>query len=396
MPRFNPLVSALTPPPIPSVHAWGRLYDGRLGPLLDLSQAVPGYPPHPELLERLSRAAHDPASASYGPIEGDGALRAALAVHQNELYGGTLGVENIHVTAGCNQAFVSASLAVAEPGSRILLSNPFYFNHETTLKMFGIDVGTVDCPADRGFLPDPAALAAAITPQVRAFAVVSPNNPTGAIYPPELLEALYRVCAAHGIWLIVDETYRDFLPVELRVPHRLFRGPRWDETLISLYSFSKSFCVPGYRLGAVTGSPRLIGEIAKIMDNLQICAPRVGQIAVAETLASLGDWREANRHEIAARAAALRSVVAAAPGWEIDAIGAYFAFVRHPFADRTSACVAERLAREAGVVTVPGSYFGPGQERHLRFAFANAPVPAIAGLAERLRLAGSDREPAAR
>ncbi|MCE1235861.1 MAG: aminotransferase [Hyphomicrobiales bacterium] len=384
MPRFNPLVSDLATPPIPSVHAWGRAYDGRLGPLIDLSQAVPGYPPHPDLLDRLGRAARDPTTASYGAIEGDEALRQALAAHQNELYGSNLSKENIHITAGCNQAFVCAALAVAEPGSRILLSNPFYFNHETSLKMFGIGVGVVDCPADRGFLPDPATLEAAIGPDVRAFAVVSPNNPTGAIYPPDLLEALRRVCERRGIWFILDETYRDFLPATARVPHDLFLRPGWDETLISLYSFSKSFCVPGYRLGAVTGSPRLITEIAKIMDNLQICAPRVGQIAVAETLGSLADWREGNRGEIAARAAELRRVVDAAPGWEIGAIGAYFAFVRHPFAEETSTSVSERLARDAGVVTVPGAYFGPGQERHLRFAFANAPVAAIAGVAERL------------
>lgn len=384
MPRFNTLVSDLSTPPIPSVHAWGRAYDGSRGPTIDLSQAVPGYPPHPSLLERLARAAADPAAASYGPIEGDAALRRALARHQSALYGAALSPDNIHITAGCNQAFVCASLAIAEPGSRILLTNPFYFNHETSLKMFGIGVGVVDCPAENGFLPDPATLDAAITPDVRAFAVVSPNNPTGAIYPPALLEELRRVCAARGIWFIVDETYRDFLPATERVPHGLFGVDGWDETVISLYSFSKSFCVPGYRLGAVTGAPRLIAEIAKIMDNLQICAPRVGQIAVAETLDGLADWREANRAEIAARATALRATLAAAPGWEIGAIGAYFAFVRHPFPTLRSAAVSERAAREVGVVTVPGEFFGPDQEAYLRFAFANASVEVIGGIADRL------------
>lgn len=384
MPRFNPLVADLSTPPIPSVHAWGRAYDGSRGALIDLSQAVPGYPPHPSLLEALARAAADPATASYGAIEGDAALRRALALHQNEVYGSALTPDNIHITAGCNQAFVCATLAIAESGSRILLSNPFYFNHETSLKMFGIGVGVVDCPAENGFLPDPATLEAAIAPDVRAFAVVSPNNPTGAIYPPALLEDLRRVCAARGIWFIVDETYRDFLPATQRVPHGLFGVDGWDETVISLYSFSKSFCVPGYRLGAVTGAPQLIAEIAKIMDNLQICAPRVGQIAVAETLESLGDWREANRAEIAARAAALRATLASAPGWEIGAIGAYFAFVRHPFPTLRSAAVSERAAREVGVVTVPGEFFGPGQERYLRFAFANASGDVISGIADRL------------
>ena len=266
----------------------------------------------------------------------------------------------------------------------MLLTNPFYFNHEGTLKMFGVGVGLVNCPEECGFLPDPETLEDAITPDVRAFAIVSPNNPCGAIYPPELIEALFQVCRRKDIWLILDETYRDFLPPRSRRPHALFDHPDWDQTLISLSSFSKSFCIPGYRLGAVTTSPRMVAELVKIMDHLQICAPRVGQIAVAEALPQLDDWREENRYEIAARAAKLKEVIAHSPGWEIGAIGAYFAYIRHPFRGESSKSVAERLARVAGVITIPGGYFGPGQEDHLRVAFANASADIISLIEARL------------
>lgn len=390
MPRLNPLVADLAPPPIPSVQAWARAYNGSFGPTVDLSQAVPGYPPHPDLIDDLVVAAADPSTAAYGPIEGDRALREALAADESALYDAAIAIDNIHITAGCNQAFICAALAVAEPGSRVLLSNPFYFNHETSLRMFGIGIGLVDCPAETGFLPDLEALDAAITPDVRAFAVVSPNNPTGAVYPPSLLAALLELCRRRGIWLILDETYRDFLPAEARRPHDLFLRSGWGDGLISLYSFSKSFCVPGYRLGAVTASPAVVAEIAKIMDNLQICAPRIGQVAVAKALPQLGAWREANRAEITFRATALRAAIAAADGWEIGAVGAYFAFVRHPFEDLPSARVAEELARRAGVVTVPGSYFGPGQDDYLRFAFANATAETIGLLPERILQLGTD------
>ena len=389
MPRLNPLVADLAPPPIPSVQAWARAYDGSLGPTVDLSQAVPGYPPHPELIALLRAAAANPSTAAYGPIEGERALRDALAADESTLYGAAIAADNIHITAGCNQAFICAALAVAEPGSRVLLSNPFYFNHETSLRMFGIGIGLVDCPAEGGFLPSLEALDEAITPDVRAFAVVSPNNPTGAVYPPALLADLLELCRRRGIWLILDETYRDFLPAEARRPHDLFLRSGWGDGLISLYSFSKSFCVPGYRLGAVTASPAVVAEIAKIMDNLQICAPRVGQIAVAEALPRLGAWRETNRAEITLRANALKAAIAEADGWEIGAVGAYFAFVRQPFAGGPSARVAEELARRAGIVTVPGSYFGPGQDEYLRFAFANATAPTIGLLPARLGQLGT-------
>src|SRR5215510_10272247 len=116
MPRFNPLVDKLMPPPIPFVFAWASAYDGRHGPLIDLSQAVPGYPAHPEMLELLGEFAASAAYTGYGPIEGEAELRQAYAAHVSEVYGAHVGSASIHITAGCNQAFVCAAMTVAGPG----------------------------------------------------------------------------------------------------------------------------------------------------------------------------------------------------------------------------------------------------------------------------------------
>ncbi len=385
MPAFNPLVEKLSPPPVPSVAAWGRAYDGSKGPLIDLSQAVPGYPAHAEMLRLLGEASSSTAYTGYGPIEGETELRRVYAEHVSEVYGASLALENVHITSGCNQAFVCAAMTVAGPGNTVLMTEPFYFNHETTLAMMGVKTAFVPCAAENGFLPDLVGIEAAITPEVRALALVSPNNPTGAIYPASLLEAIFKLCRDKGIWLILDETYRDFMPVANQAPHSLFSLSGWEETLISLYSFSKSFCIPGHRLGAITAGAEAINQIAKIMDNLQICAPRAAQGAVAKALPLLADWREENRQEIGRRAAALKSVMRAVNDWKLDAIGAYFAFVRHPFPGKSSAEVAEKLAKQAGIVCIPGAYFGDSQQNYLRFAFANADVETITRLEERLK-----------
>ncbi|WP_152339354.1 aminotransferase [Pseudorhizobium flavum] len=384
MPAFNPLVEKLAPPPVPSVFAWGRAYDGSRGPLIDLSQAVPGYPPHPDMLTLLGEMASSTAYCGYGPIEGDADLRRAYAEHVSQVYGATLTPENTHVTSGCNEAFASAAMTVAGPGQTVLMTNPFYFNHDTTLAMMGVKMRSVACRPEDGFLPKPDTIAAAITPEVRALALVSPNNPTGAVYPPDLLLAIFELCRAKDIWLILDETYRDFLPEAGRAPHGLFAQGDWQERLISLYSFSKSLCIPGHRLGAITAGAKTVEQIAKVMDNLQICAPRSAQAAVARALPILAGWREGNRQEIVRRAEALTVTMAKLPEWRVDSLGAYFAFVRHPFPALGSADVAERLAREAGVICIPGAYFGEGQEAYLRFAFANADVETISLLKERL------------
>lgn len=383
-PRFNPLIERISPPPVPSVQAWARAYDGVRGPLIDLSQAVPGYPAHPAMLEILGKAASSKAYTGYGPIEGERVLRETYATHVSEVYGAALVAENIHVTSGCNQAFICAAMAVAGAGDAVLMTEPYYFNHETTLAMLGIRTRFIACAAENSFLPTVEAIADALQPDVKALALVSPNNPTGAVYPPELLAAIADLCRTKGIWLILDETYRDFLPSAGSSPHDLFRLDGWEKFIVSLYSFSKSFCIPGHRLGAITAGPAFIAQVAKIMDNLQICAPRSAQAAVAEALPLLSDWREENRQEILRRADALKRVMAALPDWQLAAVGAYFAFVRHPFAGTQSATVAEALARRVGVSCIPGGYFGVRQEGYLRFAFANADVAGIDRLAERL------------
>ncbi len=383
--KSNSLVARLSPPPIPSVVAWGREYKGSKGPLIDLSQAVPGYPAHPEMLRLLGDTAAQQAMTGYGPIEGEPLLRQAYAAHVAELYGADISAGNIHITAGCNQAFMCTAIALAGAGDTVALTNPFYFNHDTTLSMLGIGRRLVECDPATGFLPDLGSAEAALAAGAKMLAVVTPNNPTGAVYPPQLLHELFSLCRKYGAWLLVDETYRDFLAEGYGRPHALLSEPGWEDTLVLLYSFSKSFCIPGHRLGAVTAGLGLVAEIAKVMDNMQICAPRSAQIAVASALPVLADWRAGNRLEIARRADALRSAFSGLVGWEIAAIGAYFAFVRHPFEGRSSSEIAEELARKRGVVCIPGAYFGEGQERYLRLAFANADVTSIGLLPDRLR-----------
>ena len=381
---FNPAISRLTAPPVSVVQDWRASYDGARGQLIDMSQAVPGYAAHPDMTAALESAAANPDSARYGRVEGDLDLREAYAAHLDALYGASVTAAEIHITSGCNQAFVDLILAVAGHGDEILMTRPCYFNHESTLGMLGVGIGYVDCHAENGMLPTPADIDASIGPNTRALAIVSPNNPCGSIYPAGLLTDIFTLCRDRGIWLILDETYRDFLPVPDARPHDLLATDGWQDTLVQLYSFSKSYCMPGHRLGAVTAGSGFVFELAKIIDNIQICAPRAPQMAVTPMLKDLAGWREENRQRIAARSAIFGEVMSGLDGWELLCTGAYFGYVRHPFAGEASLDVAKRMARESGVLTIPGTFFGDGQEDFLRFAFANAGRDVIAALPDRL------------
>lgn len=388
MPLINPLVAGTASPPIPEAQGWLARYDGAQGRPINLSQAVPGTPPHPDLQAWLAEAAADPASAGYGPITGDLALREAYAAEVARVYGGVVTPANIAITAGCNQAFVVTMMALAQAGDAVILPSPWYFNHSMTLDMLGIATRTLPCRAERGFVPEVAEAEALIDARTRAIVLVSPNNPTGAIYPPATIAAFHALCERRGLWLVLDETYRDFLPPTAPRPHDLMPQAPWGN-LIQLYSFSKAYCIPGYRLGAITAGEAVIGEIAKILDCVQICAARVGQRAVARAIPALGAWRAENRDDILARADALKAALAGANGWTIDSIGAYFAYVRHPFAGVGAREAAERLASEQGVLCLPSSFFANEAGAHLRVAFGNVPRAALELLAPRFRaLAG--------
>ena len=383
--RLNPLVEAVDAPPIPAAQAWKARYDGRLGPMIDLSQAAPGHAPPDILLRRLGEAAARPAASLYGPIVGDLALREALAAETSRLHGGDVGVGHVAITAGCNQAFYIAIQALAKSGDAVILPSPWYFNHKMTLDMMGVEVRALPCDPERGFLADPDEAEAMIDGRVKAIVLVSPNNPSGAVASPERIERFHGLARRQGVALVLDETYRDFLPLGQTRAHDLFKRPGWDEALVHLYSFSKAFAIPGHRLGAMIAAPRLIAQAEKILDSLQICPARPAQAAVAASIDDTRDWRESIRRELAARGEACRAALEAAPGWRLVSLGAYFAFVEHPMRGPDAAATAERLATRCGVLGLPGAYFGPGLDNFMRLAFANVGVDVLAGLGERLR-----------
>jgi aspartate/methionine/tyrosine aminotransferase len=387
-PRDNPLVRDTASPAILQARAWLDSYDGNKAPRIDLSQAAPPYPPPPELIDRLSAAANLAETARYGPVPGEYELRKAYAEHASRLYDTMIDLQEISITAGCNQAFLIAAMLVAKKGDAVLLPTPWYFNHKMTFDMLGIEVRQVPCSPDDLFEPSLPIAKTLIDNNVRAIVLVTPNNPTGAVYSPATIEAFASLCSNHGIWLILDETYRDFLPEGSRKPHSLF-DDRFRNNIISLYSFSKSLALPGYRLGTMIYPARVAEHVIKVQDCVQICPARAGQLAVTWALGGLEEWRRNKRQQFSDKARAFRSAMTEVVGWEIASIGAYFAYVRHPYDGSDAEVIAQRLASENGLLLIPGSFFGPGQERYLRLSFGNLTQESLRALPTRFRL-GAD------
>ena len=352
-------------------------------PLINVSQAAPVEPPPAPLRAEMARLVEaDPGAHLYGPVLGLPELREALAARWSERYGATVGADHVAVTAGCNQAFATVTAMLAAPGDNVIVPVPWYFNHRMWLDQTGVE--TRPLATAQGLIPEAAAAADLIDGRTRAIALVTPNNPAGVEYPPETLAAFLDLARERGVALILDETYRDFHSAPDPV-HGLYADPDWADTLIGLYSFSKSYRLTGHRVGAVIMHPDRLAEAEKVLDCVTICAPALGQRAALWGLRNLGSWLAGERVEILSRVEAMRRAARRLPGWEVDGLGAYFAYLRHPF-DAPSDRVARALVARAGVLALPGTMFAPEGEgrRHLRVAFANLDAAGIDALAGRL------------
>ena len=355
-------IDAVQAPIIPILGEWIRQTPGTIS----LGQGMVAYGPPEAALAALPAFLADPAAHRYGPVEGVPALVDALALkltHENHL---PLSHARIVVTAGGNLAFVNAVLAIADPGDEVILQAPYYFNHEMAVVLAGCRPVVVS--TDDRYQLKVDAIAGAITPRTRAVVTISPNNPTGAVYPEADLRAVNALCAARGVWHIHDEVYEYFT---YGAPHFSPGSiPGADRHTISLYSLSKAYGFASWRIGYMVVPEALWTAVNKIQDTLLICAPHVSQAAAVGALSAGRAWCDQHvarlapvRQQVLARLAGLAGL-AEAP----SADGAFYCLLRvHTALDAMP--LAERLVREHKVATVPGTAFGLTNGTYLRISY---------------------------
>lgn len=365
--KYNPNVHDCAAAPI--AEAWSWVEDGNSPDLIDMCQAVPAYLPPQPLLDHLAEAIRNGEGATYTDICGIEPLREALAENIRGRYQGDCQADDIIITAGCNQAFCSVIDTLCQQGDEVILPLPCYFNHQMWLSARGINTQYLSFNPDTA-QPSVEEARTLISDRSRAIVLVTPNNPTGATYSPDCIEAFYQLAKEHGIALIVDETYRDFIDYVIP-PHALFEHNDWRDTFVHLYSFSKVFSLTGHRTGAVAAGPGLIEQMQKVQDCTAISAPHAGQLAALYGLQHLHDWKLKKSAELQQRAALIKQAFSHAElKYRLICAGAYFAYVEHPF-DSKSREVVKALIKNFDLVSLPGSYFGQNQDKFIRLAFAN-------------------------
>ena len=377
------------PPPVLEVKNWLSNPDLQPSkPLIDVSQAAPTEPPPEKMLEFMAnKILCDNAVNTYGPVLGLDELRESLASKWSRQYQGKVSKENVAVTSGCNQAFCASISSFTSENDEVIIPTPWYFNHHMWLQMAGVKSIPLDTDANMNPIIEKAE--ALITDRTRAIVLVSPNNPSGAIYSNQLLQKFFDLCKSNQIRLIIDETYKDFHP-NASQPHTLLENNNWDQVLTILYSFSKTYRMTGHRVGALLTSKKNLIEIEKALDTFTVCPPQLGQYAANWGLNNLEAWAEDRRTEILQRAKHFSEKFQplSAAGWSLKGCGAYFAFVEHPFEDGSN-ILAPLILRDQGILLMPGTMFYPKHNplgsRSFRIAFANIDKNKISTLLERLK-----------
>ena len=254
----------------PVIPVVGRLIRDNPG-TISLGQGVVGYPPPLEALEAVARFAADPDNHRYGPVEGIPPLLEAIAAKlaaDNAI--ASSDESRIVVTAGGNMAFANAVLAITDPGDEVILLEPYYFNHHMAVTIAGCRPVVV--PTDAAYQPVVPRIEAAITSRTRAVVTVSPNNPSGAVYPEATLRAVNALCRERGLYHVHDEAYEYFVYDGAR-SFSPASAPGTAGHTISLFSLSKSYGFASWRIGYMVIPAHLFDAVCKIQDTILICPP---------------------------------------------------------------------------------------------------------------------------
>ncbi len=356
-------ITSIQPPIIPILGELIRSTPGTIS----LGQGIVSYGPPPEAMAALATFGSDPADHRYGPVEGQRDLLDVIAQKLTNENGLDLRGRRIVVTAGGNMAFLNAILAITDPGDEVILPIPFYFNQEMALTMIGCRAVAV--PTDERHQLDLDALERAITPRTRAIVTISPNNPSGAVYPETALRAVNTLCARRGLVHICDEVYEYFTYGDAR-HYSPGSDPGSVPHTISLFSLSKAYGMASWRMGYMVMPESLFEAVNKIQDTNLICPPIVSQRVAAAALrigrSFWGPRVDALRSVRDEVTTALREVSDLCDVPETQ--GAFYSLIRvhgggDPFA------LVQRLVRQHRVAAVPGTAFGLTDGCYLRVSF---------------------------
>jgi aspartate/methionine/tyrosine aminotransferase len=326
--------------------------------------------PTPQHIKDAGKRAIDENKTFYTHTQGLLSLREKLVAKLARVNGIHSSPEQIAIGPGGVGALAAVLGAVVEPGDEVMLPDPGWPNYRMMLAWTGAREVRYPCPPASGFQPDLDALAALITKKTKLLLVNSPNNPTGAVYPRQTMEAFVGLAQKHNLWLLSDECYDQI------VLDGSWTGPATlapeDPRIASVFTFSKSYSMTGWRIGYVTGSPELIDTATKVLESNSSCVSTISQVAAEAALDGpqdcVGEMVQAYRH----RRGLVVDLLKEAGLFIAEPAGAFYCMADISPSGMHAREFAFALLRERGVSIAPGTAFGRVAADSVRISLASS------------------------
>jgi aspartate/methionine/tyrosine aminotransferase len=325
--------------------------------------------PAPRAAREAAKAALDLGRIGYTEALGMSALRERIARHYRDTYGVSIAPERVVVTTGSSAGFVLAFLSLFDPGQRVAITAPGYPAYRNILEALGIEPVTIPLTKADGWIMIAEAIAKAHAERpLHGILAMSPANPSGTMIGRRALAELGETCRRLGLWFVSDEIYHG-----LTYGESASTALASDDDAVVINSFSKYYCMTGWRIGWIVVPERLVRPIERLAQNLYISPPYLSQVAALAVFDAMEEL-EAVKAGYARNRAYLLEELPKAGITEMHPVdGAFYIYADIARFTNDSIGFSRRMLEEAGVAATPGLDFDPIEGSHyLRLSFAGS------------------------
>lgn len=344
--------------------------------IFNFSIGVPGFFPPKHVYDAAEKAVREDSGAYLGSAGSEELRNAFIGLLKEQ--GFEYALDETCATMGAKNALTSLCQVLCNAGDEVLFPAPFWSNYIQTVQMADAVPVPIECSSDENYKLTPEKLEAAITPKTKVFLFNNPSNPTGMVYTKEEIAGLAAVLKKHNVWIISDDLYDKIIFDGEQFHHLLTAEPEIKDRMFVVQSVSKSYGMPGWRVGFVAGPKDTIKMLVSMATNTFMCIPWVSQMAATAAISGDQTFIENRCAEFKVKRDAVMDSLQSIEGMVCPfPKGAFYAFpdVSH-FIGKTykgqtitdDVRLCELLLESHGVACVPGSAFG--HEGALRISYA--------------------------
>jgi aspartate aminotransferase len=380
--RISARVAAITESATLAVDAKAKALKAAGRPVIGFGAGEPDFPTPDYIVEAAARACAVPRFQKYTPAAGLPELREAVAAKTARDSGFQAEPSQVLITNGGKQAVFQTFATLLDPGDEVLMPTPYWTTYPESIALAGGVPVPVMTDESSGYLVSVEDLEAARTERTKMLLFVSPSNPTGAVYPPELVAEIGRWAAEHGLWVVTDEIYEHLVYGNARFVSMPVVAPDITDRCVVLNGVAKTYAMTGWRVGWMIGPADVIKAAANLQSHATSNVCNVAQAAALAAVSGDLDAVATMRAAFDRRRQLMTAMLNEVPGILCPLPeGAFYCYpsvkglLGRELAGRrpaTSTELAELLLDEADVAVVPGEAFGTNGYFRLSCALGDA------------------------